>query len=321
MIRCHARLIGLLGVMLQATTVLAQQSLPIIDAHSQFDENVPNEQVIAVIERAGVSRVLLSARMGERVENRALELARARPDLISALVGSKWDRYQRVDRFVPSFTQRAKNPAFAGMAEMLVTHAPHNHPQLKWQGLQIPLDAPQILAGIRVARQRGWPLILHLEFVDMGDNAAQQYLADLEELLKKNRDLQIGLIHIGQLDQPKASALLAAHENLFLLTSQADNIAAIGMRRMIQHGMKVQTGWINMFDGRALRTEWKELMIRYPDRFVLAFDNVFPTSWSDQYSHKVAGWRDALSHLPLDVAHKIAHGNAERLWKLPSSRN
>lgn len=319
--RCHLWLIGLLAVMLQATAVLAQQNLPIIDAHSQFDQNVPNEQIIAVIERAGVSRVLLSARMEESVESRALGLARVRPDLISVLVASKWDRYQRADQFVPSFVQRAKNPAFAGMAEMLVTHAPHDQPQLKFAGLQIPLDAPQIKAGIRVARQHGWPLILHLEFVDMGDDAAQQYLAALEKLLRENRDLPVGLIHMGQLNQPKVAALLAAHENLFLLTSHADNITAIATRRTIERGMKVQTGWINMFAGRALRPEWKELMFRYPDRFVLAFDNVFPNSWSEQYTRRVAAWRDALSDLPPEVAHKIAHGNAERLWKLPPARN
>lgn len=318
--RCHAWLSGLLAVMLQATAVLAQQNLPIIDAHSQFDQNVPNEQILAVIERAGVSRVLLSSRRGESVESRALELARERPNLISVLVASKWDRYERANRFVPSFVQRAKNPAFAGMAEMLVTHAPHDHPQLKYAGLQMELDAPQIKAGIRVARQRSWPLILHLEFVDMGDDAARQYLADLEKLLQENRDLTVGLIHMGQLNQPKAAALLAAHANLFLLTSHADNITAAKLRER-EPGTKAQTGWINMFSGPALRPEWKELMIRYPDRFVLAFDNVFPNHWSEQYTRRVAAWRNALSDLPPEVAHKIAHGNAERLWKLPPARN
>ena len=317
----HLWLMGLLGVMLHATPALAQQNLPIIDAHSQFDQNVPNEKIVAVIEQAGVSRVLLATRGGESVESRALALARARPDLISVLVASKWDRYQRTDQFVPSFVQRAENPAFAGMAEMLVTHAPHDHPQLKFAGLQIPLDSPQIKAGIRVARQHGWPLILHLEFVDMGDDAAQQYLAALEKLLRENRDLPVGLIHMGQLNQPKVAALLAANENLFFLTSQADNTTAMLTRRMIERGMKAQTEWINMFAGRALRPEWKEEMIRHPDRFVLAFDNVFPPNWSEQYTRKVAAWRDALLDLPPEVAHKVAHGNAERLWRLPPASN
>ena len=43
--------------------------------------------------------------------------------------------------------------------------------------------------------------------------------------------------------------------------------------------------------------------------------------WSDQwqrlYVEEAARWRDALADLPEDVAHALAHGNAERLWRLP----
>lgn len=308
---------GVVAAVVQVGSVLAQPGLPIIDAHSQFDTKVPSEQVIEVIERAGVSRVLLSSRQGETVESRALELARARPDLISVLLASKWDRYEAPDKFVPNFEKRAGNAAFVGMAEMLVTHAAHEHEQLQYAGIQLPLDAPQIKAGIRVARQRGWPLILHLEFVDMGPQAASQYLAELEKLLRESRELPVGLIHMGQLEHDKAATLLAAHPNLFLLTSHADRFSAQGTRKLAEKGMKSQTGWINMFSGRSLRPEWRELMVRHADQFVLAFDNVFPPHWSELYSRKVAAWRTALSELPPEVAHKIAHENAERLWKLP----
>lgn len=308
---------GLLAVLMQAGAALAQQNLPIIDAHSQFDSQVPNEQIIAVVERAGVARVLLSSRQGETVESRALELGRARPDLIGVLIASKWDRYENAEKFAQGFEQRASNAAFVGMAEMLVTHAPHEHEHLKYAGIQLPLDAPQIKAGIRVARQRGWPLTLHLEFVDMGSTAAPQYLETLERLLRENRELPVVLIHMGQLNRVQVATLLAAHANLFLLTSHADNFSAAGTRKLAEKGMTSQTGWINMFSGRSLSADWRELMTRYPDRFVLAFDNVFPPHWSEQYSRKVAAWRAALLELPPDVAHKIAHENAERLWRLP----
>ncbi len=42
----------------------ASNVLPIIDAHSQFDENVPVARVIEYAARAGVTQVLLSARGG-----------------------------------------------------------------------------------------------------------------------------------------------------------------------------------------------------------------------------------------------------------------
>lgn len=57
-------------------------------------------------------------------------------------------------------------------------------------------------------------------------------------------------------------------------------------------------------------------MIEHPGRFVLGLDNVFAEHWGRLYVAQVALWREALAELPDDAAHAIAHGNAERLWKL-----
>ena len=78
--------------------------------------------------------------------------------------------------------------------------------------------------------------------------------------------------------------------------------------------------WVNMFKGNRLSPEWTKLMKEYPDRFVLAFDNVWPEDWSDFYLKQVRLWHTALSQLPENVAHAIAHENAERLWKLDPLR-
>ena len=53
----------------------------------------------------------------------------------------------------------------------------------------------------------------------------------------------------------------------------------------------------------------------HPDRFVFALDNVWPEHWEEFYLEQMKYWRNALADLPADVAHAIAHGNAERLWK------
>jgi hypothetical protein len=56
----------------------------------------------------------------------------------------------------------------------------------------------------------------------------------------------------------------------------------------------------------------------HPDRFILAFDNVWPEFWGKFYLDQAALWRTALNKLPSNVAHALAHGNAERLWNLPT---
>ena len=71
-----------------------------------------------------------------------------------------------------------------------------------------------------------------------------------------------------------------------------------------------------MFDGDYLSADWKQLIVKYPDRFILGFDNVYVEHWGQFYLDQVALWREALKELPVEVAHAIAHGNAERLWRL-----
>jgi hypothetical protein len=69
--------------------------------------------------------------------------------------------------------------------------------------------------------------------------------------------------------------------------------------------------------GQRARRRLEETHVRYPERFVLAFDNVWPEYWSDLYVERARLWRHALSELPTSVAEAIAHGNAERLWNIP----
>jgi len=71
-----------------------------------------------------------------------------------------------------------------------------------------------------------------------------------------------------------------------------------------------------MFNGEQFTPEWQALLLAYPDRFVLAFDNVFSYHWDQLFLPQVSFWRRALKTLPDEVAHSLAHGNAEKLWQL-----
>lgn len=71
-----------------------------------------------------------------------------------------------------------------------------------------------------------------------------------------------------------------------------------------------------MFNDMSLKREWKQLIADYPDRFVFAMDNVFSQNWVPSgYLKKMTRWWRALGELPDELAHAVAHGNAERLWK------
>jgi predicted TIM-barrel fold metal-dependent hydrolase len=64
--------------------------------------------------------------------------------------------------------------------------------------------------------------------------------------------------------------------------------------------------------GDALDPRWRELFLRYPDRFVTGSDTWTPSRWPEVPA--LAKWtRNWLSQLPPEVARKIAYDNGKRL--------
>lgn len=66
--------------------------------------------------------------------------------------------------------------------------------------------------------------------------------------------------------------------------------------------------------GGRLTAEWRRLFEQYPDRFLIGSDTWIDERW-DSYGGLMAGYRGWLAQLPRAVAEKIAHGNAQRLFR------
>ena len=62
-----------------------------------------------------------------------------------------------------------------------------------------------------------------------------------------------------------------------------------------------------------LTPEWRGLFEKYPDRFLLGSDTWISERWAT-YGAIMAEYRSWLKQLPPEVAAKIAHGNARRLF-------
>lgn len=277
------------------------QPLPVVDAHSQFDDSTPVAALIENAARAGVSRIVLSAR-GRVAPKDVLDLAARHPGCFVAAVRTKGRA---------EIGGQMALAGFGAMGEILLVHAPKGR---RAPEVNVPADAPQVKEAIRAAIGKGWPVVLHYELrwlaASRGADARARRLAELAALLERHRGHPFALIHMAQLDAADAAALLDAHRNLVFLTSHANPLVTRESRQP----------WTNMFAGEALAEEWRALLERHADRFVLALDNVWPEHWSGRYAEQVALWRAALGQLPREVAHAVAHGNAERLWKLPAAQ-
>jgi hypothetical protein len=62
-----------------------------------------------------------------------------------------------------------------------------------------------------------------------------------------------------------------------------------------------------------LDASWRELFLRYPDRFLVGTDTWINPQW-DRLPELEAGIRRWLAQLPADVAARIAYGNADALF-------
>ena len=131
-------------------------------------------------------------------------------------------------------------------------------------------------------------------------------MTKMEKLLKTHSGHPFALNHMGQLDVMEVRRLIENHRNIHFLTAHTNPI-------VISHSNQP---WVNMFNGAKIAPEWKELLLEYSDRFVFALDNVWRRHGEEFYPLQMQYGRKAIADLPPDVAHAVAHGNAERLWKI-----
>ena len=314
--RMPLRWMAFLAGLFYVGAACAQQALPIIDAHSQFDQHVGLDEIMHWLDRAGVSRVILSDRSTGMVDRgeELLGLAAKHPDRITPAIRSKPPAYSKMrePEFHRYLARQAEHPGYGALAEIILTHAAMRNAYFSLgEDVEILPGAHQTRTAAGLARRKGWPLLLHIEFTYIGQRKAV-FMEALERLLAQNRDLPVGLMHMGQLEPEEAERLVKSNPNVFFMLSWANPVAVGRAARN-----DPRRGWIDMFQEGELKPRWRELMLVFPDRFVLAIDNVFKPQWSDLYVRQIAVWRKALSALPEPVAHAVAHGNAERLWKLP----
>jgi hypothetical protein len=143
-----------------------------------------------------------------------------------------------------------------------------------------------------------------------------------------------------EVDTPVVRQLLAlAAEHKLLLSSRSD-ATAIGALLALEPRVRVlwapgatdaspgtvelllqrhPTLWVNLALSRAtiapggtLDPAWRELFLRYPDRFMVGTDTYASTSWY-YFRYMLSDIRKWLAQLPPDVAERIAYRNAQGL--------
>jgi hypothetical protein len=274
-----------------------------IDAHSQVDHKVvPLQTVISLMKQGGVSHTILSAR--GKLKGKPLQaFASQYPEHITLAVRSKGKPY---DTGSPKYYKTLKAQVVSGkytaIAEVLLYHAKKGSKAPEY--VVYPEDK-RVLYALEYAIDNHWPFVVHIEFASLYGKK-KRFMESLEWMLDQYPEHPFVLTHMGQLKPDACQRLIESHKNIYFHTGWTNPSAVKSSNQP----------WVNLFKGQRLAPEWRELFIKYPERFVFALDNVFAEHWSSFYVEQMEYWKKALAELPPKVAHLIAHGNAEHLWHI-----
>lgn len=302
-----AMLVPLLA--LASPVVADEPPIPLIDAHNQYDGTFRLEDILRFMDSYGIGRMILAP--AAKADDRALvEFGAQHADRLTVAVRTK-DRRLIRNANPQGIVAEVQKGGYGAFEELLLWHGDKSdrkgvaESQVSGGEITLDIDGPAVRVLVDIARRQNWPMIPHIEFAAAGAKSAE-LMTQFEALLAANRDVPFGLIHLGQLDEPKARRLIELHPNVFFLVSQATDprTASIGMT--------------TIFNAQGvLKRDWQALIVAHPDRFVLSFDAFSGRMWPEQMARETAIWRAALTKLPPEIAHAVGHGNAERLWRLP----
>jgi len=145
-------------------------------------------------------------------------------------------------------------------------------PKIARETIIYPTDQ-RVQTALQLAIEMDWPLVVHIEFSASSIPNRGRFMKEFEALLDAHPERPFVLTNMGQLRSDDVLRLIQAHPNIYFLTSRSDPVIISSARQ----------GWVNMLHGDSLSDDWKRFIVHYPDRFALAFDNVWPEYWSDLY--------------------------------------
>ena len=275
----------------------AQAGQPFFDVHTHYKwdqaEVTSPRQALDYLDQAGVTRaVVIGTPAGL-----ALELKKLAPERIVVLYGPyvtggeklTW-QYRR--RLVDEVRAGLRSGQYQGIGELHLIGGMAT----RWNRGPV---FPELLA---LALEQDVPLMLHTEYASIKPTV---------EMCRANPKNRFLLAHAGAVLPPsKVAKILDACPNVQM------DLAARDPWRYISHPISDESG--------SLLPEWRDLILRYADRFMVGSDTVWPVDKGSSWDEADSGWQELhrfvafhrrwLADLPEETRQAIAWGNAERFF-------
>ncbi len=299
-----SRLVGLLVSfgLLFGFSASADQTL--VDAHVHFkwtqEEVTSPEQAIEILQNAGVEMAVVIGTPADM----ALELKRLAPERIVTLFGpyaprgANWQSWQFSRPLIEQARLGLASGDYQGIGELHLIG-----------GFARRWDSSPVLQGfLDLAREFDVPLLLHVEFAN-----ARPML----DLCRANPAVKLVLAHAGApMKTDQVEQVLKACPRVWM------ELAARDAWRYVRSSI--------VDDAGRLLPEWEALVLRYPERFLIGSDNVWPVDRIDSWDEPDTGWqrlgefldfhRRWRAHLPVEVRNKVGRENAKAAYGIPNTK-
>ena len=281
-------------VMCSAGALAADYSGPLFDAHLHYNEEAwdgkqgphPVADVLARMQRNGVRAIIANSRPNEGTHALAASpQTRAAGVTVVPFVRlyrnradyGNWFRDESIYAMVQAELARGTGAGpFRGIGEFHLYDSAN-------------ADGPVARKLMQLAEDRQLAVLAHID-----DKAVELLMA---HTASRGRRLRMIWAHtgIGGVPVARVDQLMARYPQL---------VGELSYRP----GLTCEAG--------KLCPEWRQLIQKYPDRFVIGSDTWINQRWSS-YDQLMAGYRTWLGDLPADLARKVAWANAAGLFGLP----
>jgi predicted TIM-barrel fold metal-dependent hydrolase len=255
---------------------------PIIDAHSHVPNDTAIDAYVEAMKRHNIAKVVLLGVGGAQKNDIAWIAVAARKYPTRVIPG-----LPLANPTSPSAATDLEATLGKGARVVGEVHIR----QLSRKIDRDPSDGP-FARVLEVIAKKGVPIVIHDE---LDDRSA----AALETALGLNRKATIILAHAGSAPPSRIEALLTKNGNLLIDLS--------GMHFQRTPALATETGPL---DG-----QWKTLIEKMPDRFLMGIDVWAPRLFEAKMLDRLMSWtRRILGELKPDVAERVAYRNAAKLF-------
>ena len=315
--------------------LLNKKKLPKIDMEasitiSQIEESFP--EVLATYDKLGLALSSFDGYQrpkdgskGYRWSNYIIDLTNNYPQYIIPTVNGgtskNWTKGKTgKNSFINQLENEIQKGKYFNMGELEFTHymsSKQCEKKAKHRHIHLSLNSSNSKRVFALSEKYNVPFVIHLEPEDHN-------IEELDEILKEFPNAKLIWAHFGQLRQPELQKkfnpetvenILTRHSNLYfdLATGHPNRKYKCSGKNNNKTLLGDTIIWEenNGKQQNKLKKKWKEILIKFSDRFVFATDYGGGRKPLDEYlTKKVNNFNNIINDLPNEAKHNIAYKNA-----------